>query len=232
MSAVVALDLADPNETFTVTERAANIIPTKIGVVPGEKMTLHELLQAALLTSANDAVQVIADGIDTKYGEAVFVRSMNEKAKFLQLKNTHFANPQGFDDPGNYSTVEDLAVLSHYAMEYPEIADIAKHDYAFLPATVNHKQFDLPNWNGMIGVYPGAEGIKIGNTGDALYTTAVLAERQGKKVLAVVLGAANTLDRDLKASELLDIGFEKVANLKPVDVTEEQLRAKYATWHY
>src|SRR5690606_3687251 len=95
-----------------------------------------------------------------------------------------------------------------------------------------HKQFDLYNWNGLLGVYPGASGVKIGNTGDAQKTTIVTAERNGKKLLVVVLGAPGVLERDMWAAELLDLGFEKQYGMAPINVTEEQLRAKYKTWKY
>ncbi|MCL5783951.1 MAG: D-alanyl-D-alanine carboxypeptidase [Patescibacteria group bacterium] len=240
MTAVVALDLASPNERFTVSPTAAAIQPTKIGVVPSQTMTLDELLHGTLMTSANDSVQVIREGIDQKYasapadgsGQDVFVRAMNEKAKILGLKNTHFSNPQGFDDPGNYSSAEDLAILSRYALEnYPEIASIAKEDYQFLPADNYHKQFDLYNWNGLLDVYPGTYGLKIGNTDGAGYTTVAASERDGHKVLVVLLGTPGVLERDLWAGELLDNSFVKFG-LDPVGVTSNQLQAKYATWKY
>lgn len=233
MTAVVALDLAKPQDLFEVSTAAANQIPTKIGMLFGEKMSLEELLNGALLTSANDAVDVIKEGINKKYGGDVFVKAMNEKAKLLGLKNSHFTNPQGFDIADNYSSVEDLAILSHYALSnYPLIAEIVKKDYQFQPANEYHGQHDLYNWNGLIGVYPGASGIKIGNTNDAGYTTAVLSKRSDKKVLVVLLGAPGVLERDLWASELLDAGFEKDANLEPVNLTKADLKQKYSTWKY
>lgn len=232
MSAVVALDLASPNEIFTVTPKAANMIPTKIGVVVGQKMTLSELLNASLLTSANDAMQVVADGINNKFGQDVFVRAMNAKAQTLGLKDTHFTNPEGLDNGHPYSSASDFAVLSAYALQnYPQIAGIVDKDYQFLPTDQNHKQFDLYNWNGLLDVYPGVYGLKIGNTDNAGYTTAVAAERGGHRVLVVLLGAPGVLQRDLWAGELLDNGFSKFG-LSPVNVTESQLETKYATWKY
>lgn len=231
MTSVVALDLANPDELFTVTQTAADKIPTKIGVRVGEQLTVEELLHAALLTSGNDATEVLKDGIDAKYGRGVFIRAMNEKAHILGLTNSSFANAQGFDDVNNYSSVEDVAILSHYALtNYPLLAEIAKKDYMFLPANEHHKQFDLYNWNGLIGVYPRTMGLKIGNTGDAGKTTVVFSERNNKKMLAVVLGAPGILERDLWAAQLLDLGYKTSSNLTAIDVTEEQLRAKYATW--
>jgi serine-type D-Ala-D-Ala carboxypeptidase (penicillin-binding protein 5/6) len=233
MTAIVALDLADPNEKFLISERAANQIPTKIGVIKGEQMRLEELLAASILTSANDATQVIKEGVDTKYGEKVFIRAMNLKALNIGLKNTSFSNPQGFDGQYNFSTAEDLAVITHYALNnYPLIRDLASKNYMFLPQNEDHKQFDLYNWNGLIGVYPGVFGLKIGNTEDAGKTTTVAATREGKTIIAVVLGANDILERDLWAAELLDYGFEQAYGLKRVEITEEQLREKYTEWNY
>ncbi len=233
MTSVVALDLADPSESFSTSDKASIMVPTKIGVTPGEKLTLNELLHASLLTSANDAVEVIKEGIDKKYGEEVFIRAMNEKARVIGLKNSSFSNPQGFDNKDHFSTVSDLAVLTHYALEnYPEIRDIVQKDYALLSSNNYHKRFDLNNWNGLIGVYPGASGVKIGNTGNAGSTTAVVAERSGKKLIVVMLGAPAIIKRDLWAAQLLDLGFNLSLGLAHVDVTEKQLKEKYATWRY
>jgi len=233
MTAVVSLDLSRPTDIITITQTDTKVSPTRIGVIPGEKMTLHELLQGALLVSGNDAAEAIRTGIDAKYHDSVFINAMNEKAKFLGLSNTHFANPQGFDNPGNYSTAEDLAILTHYALtQYPLIADIAKKEYAFVPANENHKQFDMYNWNSLVGVYPGAQGLKIGNTDAAGSTIIVSAKRSGKHIGVILLGAPDILNRDLWTAELLDLGFAKTLGLPPVNVTKEQLQAKYKTWKY
>src|SRR4029078_13126737 len=98
------LDLANPDEVFKVSQNAANKIPTKLGLEVSEQLTVEELIEAALMTSANDATQVIADGIDTKYGEKVFIDAMNEKAKFLGLANSSFSNPQGFGSTQHFRT--------------------------------------------------------------------------------------------------------------------------------
>lgn len=233
MTAIVALDLAHPNEVFEVTDHAAEIIPTKIGVVPGQKLTLEELLNASLLTSANDATQVIADGIDRKFGPGTFISAMNDKAEILGLTNSHFSNPQGFDGRSHYSSVADVAVIVRYALaNYPLISEIVAKDYEFLPADSNHKQYDLYNWNGLIGVYPDTIGMKIGNTGRAGFTTSVVSAREGKKIIAVVLGAPGVKERDLWASSLLDVSYQELKDLPPVNITEERLMAKYGTWEF
>lgn len=233
MTAVVALDLAGSEEKFTVTSDAQKIIPTKIGVIKGQKMTLHELLEAMLMTSANDAAQVVMDGVNKIYGGDIFIAAMNKKASLLGLKKMHFENPQGFDCEGQTGSALDLAILSHYALEnYPLINEIAKIDYTRLPSNSDHKKFDLYNWNGLLGVYPGACGLKIGFTDRAGHTTVVRAQRGGKVLLAVLLGAPSVLDRDLLTAGLLDYGFAKTLNLPPANITAADLQAKYSTWQY
>lgn len=233
MTAVVALDLAKYNEKITISKKAANEEPTKIGVVPGQKMTVEELIDASLMTSANDAAQALRDGINQKYGANVFVDAMNEKAKFLGLTDTKFTNPQGFDIGDNHSSAKDLAVLTEYALKnYPIIRKAVSQDYVFLAANNYHKQFDLYNWNGLLDVYPGVTGMKIGNTDNAGYTTIVVSERNGKKIIAVLLGAPGIIQRDLWTSQLLDSAFEKIDNLSPVSLTQADLMSKYSTWKY
>ena len=233
MTSVVALDLATLNDVFTVTQEAEDQIPTHIALKKGQELTLEELLLAALLTSANDATHVIKDGIDEKYNDEVFIDAMNAKAQIIGMNNSHFVNPQGFDDSDHYSTVEDLALLSHYALtKYPVIADMVAKDSHFLPESQTHDAAYLNNWNGLLGVYPNISGVKIGNTGRAKKTTVVVSEREGKKLIVVLLGAPGVLERDLWTAQLLDEGFEKTMGLTPIDITEEQLREKYATWKY
>lgn len=233
MTAVVTLDLVSEDEFFNVTRRAASEVPTRIGLVPDQRLSVKELLEALLMTSANDAAEMLRDNIDQKYGDGIFVKAMNAKAAFIGLKNTHFDNPQGFDGYGNYSTPEDLAVLARYALtNYPLLFNIVRTDYTYLPQDQNHKQYDLYNWNGLLGVYPNVMGVKIGNTDQAGYTSIVLSERSGKKILVVLLGAPGVMERDLWASQLLDISFEESRGLPMANVTAEQLRSKYSQWRY
>lgn len=233
MTAVVALDLAEPDERFTVTRQAASQIPTKVMLKAGEQYTLNNLLQHILISSANDSAYTVKDGIDAKYGSGVFIAAMNQKAKILGLKNTQFSNPAGLDSPNHYSSVEDLAILSTYALKnYPLITQIVASEVQDLTRDGADMRFYLQNWNGLMGVYPGIAGIKIGNTGKAGNCTIVLSERDGKKIIAVVLGAPGVLERDLWASQLLDLGFSKAAGFEPVNITESELQNKYSSWQY
>lgn len=232
MTAVVGLDLANLDEKFTVSDQAAAEPPTKVMLKSGEQYSFKDLLSFMLVSSANDSAQVIKEGIDNKFGQDIFIDAMNKKAQILGLTHTHFTNAEGLDSPDNYSSVEDLSILSHYAVaNYPLITQLVREGSLDLTGNTDLR-FYLNNWNGLLGVYPGVQGVKIGNTEKAGSTTIVLSERDGKKVLAVILGAPGVLQRDLWAGELLDLGFNKLAGLPPVSVTEDELRAKYASWKY
>ncbi len=149
------------------------------------------------------------------------------------LKHTSFDNSQGYDSPHQYSSVGDIAILTHYVLKnYPLITEIVKKAYYFLPADEYHKQYDLYNWNGLIDVYPATVGVKIGNTASAKKTTVVLSERGGKKILVILLGAPGIIERDLWAAQLLDLGYKRTLGMDPIAITKEQLQKKYASWQY
>lgn len=233
MTSMVAMDLASLDEQFIVEQAATEVEPTIIGVKTGEKLSTRELIQGGLLTSGNDAMAVLAEEIGKKYGgdTELFVEAMNEKAKLLGLKNTSFTNPQGYDNPEHYSTCEDLAVITNYALtHYPELSQIVTKKEGYLTANATHAGFRLPNWNMLIGTYPGADGVKIGNTGEAGHTTVASATRDGKRIIAVVLGAENILKRDLSAAELLNVGFQAVG-ISPFPMTEDILRTRIKDWY-
>jgi D-alanyl-D-alanine carboxypeptidase len=233
MTAIVAMDLANMDEEFMVDYAATQVEPTVIGAREGEKLSVKELIKAGLLTSGNDAMAVLAEGIGKKYGgnTALFVQAMNEKARVLGLKNTHFTNPQGYDDPNHYTTCEELAVIAHYALaHYPEISAIVRMKEDTLAANDSHHNFHLPNWNMLIDTYPGADGIKIGNTGEAGHTTVATATRNGKRVMAIVLGANGILKRDMSAAELLNVGFSELG-ISPFYMTEDILRTRIKDWY-
>lgn len=233
MTAVVALDLAESYEEFIVSKKAEEQIPTKVTLKAGEKYALGELISHMLISSANDSAETIKEGIDDKFVEGSFIAAMNEKAKILGLKNTHFTNAPGYDNREHFSSAEDLSILSVYTLKnYPLITQTVSKEIEDLTKGGQDMRFYLQNWNGLLGVYPGVSGFKIGNTKKAGYTTIVVSERGGRKLIAVVLGAPGVLERDLWAAELLDLGFNKLVRLPPVGVTEDMLKQKYASWQY
>lgn len=203
MTAWVALDRAKPQDPITVSSVAASTPPTHMPLGAGEVLSVQDLLSMLLLTSANDAAQALADGLG---GEPSFVNGMNEKAAKFGLANTHFANPTGFDAEGHYSSANDLAILAHHLFnEHPELLPLLQQSKVIINGSEKHKAYDVANFHQLVGVYPGFLGGKPGYTGNAGNCLLSLAERDGKRVIAVVL---NSPDPAGESSQLLDLGFD------------------------
>jgi len=207
-----ALDIARSDLPIFITQTAADQIPTKLGLIQGENLTLDEAIAAAVMTSANDATEAIAHSLGQGLGggDSKFMELVNLKLKKLGAIDSNFTTATGLDDPNHYSTIYDLALVAHDAKaNYPIVAGNAATVYKRLDANQNHKLYDLPNWNALLGTYPGVDGLKIGYTENAGYSTIVTAERDGKKLMAVVIGANSIEDREKAAATLLNYGFEK-----------------------
>jgi len=233
LSSQVALDLGFPDELLTATKTSVDKVPTALGLKVGEQFTLSDLLRAAIATSANDAATTIAEGVASQNGLnlADFVALMNQKATMLKMENSHFANPDGLDDPTQFSTLTDLAVLVQNTVKnYPEILSAAKSDRDDIKATKTHGFYYVSNWNGLLGVYPGVFGLKIAFTENAGNSTIVLSERNKIRLAVIVSGAKTMYDRDAFAASLLDQAFV-VEKIPPANVTEWQLKQHYKIWN-
>lgn len=208
MTALIALEHKSMEYEFGVSMRAAEMEPDKMLLIAGEKLTLRELLDGIFLISANDAAEVLAEG--TTGNREEFIKLMNDKAKQLGLKNTHFANPTGLDeDTGSaYSTVYDLAILTRYLIRrYPQVVEISKTEHIYLPQTENHQDYDMYSGINLLTTYPGVVGFKTGYTPEAGLTLITLARKNGHEIMGVLLGSV--LRRD-EARELLDYSFKKI----------------------
>jgi serine-type D-Ala-D-Ala carboxypeptidase (penicillin-binding protein 5/6) len=202
MTAMVAADLAPLDTVITVPDAATQIEPNHMGISAGEKLTLRELLDGMLLDSGNDAAEAIAMGIVDR---AHFIDFMNQKAAALHLKATHFTNPSGLDDPDQYSSAYDLAVVGATLLtDYPDLRGIVASKQVSIYATPQHKAFNPQNIDRLLWTYPGAIGIKPGYTGAAGYCLAAAATRNGRTILVVVLGSTQHFT---DAKTLLDFGF-------------------------
>lgn len=232
MTSQVALDLGFGDQLLTVTKTSANKIPTILGLREGEQLKLSDLLRASIATSANDAAATMAEGVASQIGLnlADFVNLMNQKASLLKMDKSHFTNPDGLDDPGQFSTLTDIAKLVVTTVDhYPEILAVAASDRDDIAKDVTHDQYYLPNWNGLLGVYPGVFGLKIAYTENAGYSTIVLAQRDGVRLAALLTGAGSYLERDLVAATLLDAGF-MAKKQKPANLTRVNLNRRYKEW--
>lgn len=233
ITSIVALDLASPDQLLSATETSVNKEPTILGLKTTEQLTLSELLRATLTTSANDAAATIAEGIANIYGQNsnFFVTQMNKKAQLMNMKDTHFANPEGYDDDNQYSTLEDLVILvNNVTQNYPEIIAAASSDRDDLLATSTHGFYYLINWNTLLNLYPGVTGLKIAYTKNAGYSTIITANRKNIPVVLILSGAKTLKERDLYSAQLLDHAYAS-ENLPPVNLTQEDLQTRYDIWN-
>jgi D-alanyl-D-alanine carboxypeptidase (penicillin-binding protein 5/6) len=202
MTGLLVLERADPGQVAVVSLEASRETGTRLGLEPGDRMPVIDLLAAALLGSANDACHALADHVAGS--EKKFVLLMNARAREMGLSGTRFANACGHDAPGLYSTARDLARLAEAAMGNPVFAKIAGIVRGGISTADGGRNFPIENKNELIGRYRGAKGVKTGFTGRAGKCLAAFAERDGKRVLLILLDAP---DRWWKAEEILDAAF-------------------------
>ncbi len=199
MTALVALRHGTLADIVTATERSLSE-PSIIGLDPGDRLTLEDMLYGLLLNSGNDAALAIAESVGHGSIET-FVRWMNDEAAAMGLKNTHFANPNGLDQAGHYSSARDMAAIARALMAEPVLAKIVstpRHNVTGPPLYV------FRNTNPLLGLVPSVDGIKTGFTDDAGRCFAVSATRDGRRIIGVVLNSPNiALDGQL----LLDAEF-------------------------
>jgi len=204
MTALLVLERADPRSVVTVSREADRETGTRLGLSPGDRVTVIELLAATLLGSANDACRALADHVGGD--ERRFVGLMNERAHALGLSGTRFANACGHDAPGMWSTARNLARLAETAMGNPVFAKMVALEEGWIATADGRKRFLLENRNLLVGRYRGAVGVKTGFTGAAGKCLVAVAEREGRRVLLVLLNAP---DRWWKAEEILDAAFRR-----------------------
>lgn len=204
ITAMVAVDDAGSfDHLVEVTPEATRIDPSVMGLSPGERLTVRELLYGLLLDSGNDAAEALASGIVPRDR---FIRQMNLKAKSIGLTSSHFANPSGLDAAGHGMSAHDLAhVAAYLGAYYPDLAAIAATRDVKIPATPTHKAFQPHNMNRLLATYPGATGLKPGFTGDAGGCMLATATRGNRHLIAVVLNATQHSTED--AAMLLNYGF-------------------------
>lgn len=171
LTCIIALEegKAKLDQNVVVTPLAMGQDGTNIGVRPDMPISLHQLLYGMMLISGNDAAVVTAETVGGSYGR--FVEMMNEKAKAIGAVHSHFANPNGLTNPDHYTTAEDMALISAYAMKNPDFRDVVKRKT--YPMTYRNGIYrNVENRNEFLSSgYPGANGIKTGMTeaaGDCL----------------------------------------------------------------
>ncbi len=183
---------------------------SKMGIQVGDVLTVESLLHGLLVNSGNDAAYTLANSCADSYQG--FIAAMNKKAKDLGMKNTHFQNPAGFDDKYQYSTASDLTKLSRAAVANPLIAKIVKTKSAVVNDVTGTKTYYLENVNELLGVVPGLEGVKTGQTEGSLENLVTYTKRNGHGVITVVLGSQ---DRFGESQNLIEWAFANHKWLNP-----------------
>jgi serine-type D-Ala-D-Ala carboxypeptidase (penicillin-binding protein 5/6) len=207
MTALLVVRSAPPDAPVLITRQAVAMPGSKVGVLPlGHHVRLESLLYGLLLPSGNDAAVALAQHVAGSVN--AFVTRMNEEAARLGLGCTRFSSPSGFYDAGNFSCAADLAILAHVDMAQPRIAHVVHTYSAVLPFPIKGGKLWLYNNNPLlIYRYPGATGMKTGQTEAAGRCLVATAERHGVRLGAIVL------DSDApgtQARELLDAAFRDV----------------------
>jgi len=204
----VAQGKINMDDIVTVSEHASNMGGSQVYLEPQEKQTVRDLTKSVVIASANDAAVAMAEYIGGS--EDSFVDMMNQKAQALGMKNTAFKNACGLDADGHFTSARDIAIMSR--------ALWTEHPEAFVYTTtwldsITHKtargesEFGLTNTNKLVRWYNGATGLKTGSTSKAGYCLSGTAERDGMKLIAVVLNAPAPTVRFQEVMKMLDYGF-------------------------
>ncbi|MGY3606452.1 D-alanyl-D-alanine carboxypeptidase family protein [Bradyrhizobium sp. Leo121] len=214
---------------LTVSPTAASQSPSKMGFRPGTQVTVDNALKMMLVKSANDMAVVLAEGVGGSIDG--FSAMMNETAQKLGMVQTSYVNPNGLPADGQITSARDLAILARAI-----IRDLPEYEYFVHIPSIRFGRRVTQNFNRLIGRYPGADGFKTGFICASGYNLVASATRDGKRLIAVVLGASSGRMRAVRAAQLLDRGFANnglswlkpslgtVENLAPIDATPPNLR--------
>ena len=201
-------------DTVTASEAAAAKGGSQIYLKVGETMSVSDMLKSIAVSSANDCACAMAEHIAGS--ESAFVAQMNERAKELGMNDTNFVNCTGLDDgpdaASHKTSAYDIALMSRELLRnHPLI----KNYTTIWMDTVRNGTFGLSNTNKLIRFYQGATGLKTGFTSGAGYCLSATAQRDGMELIAVVMGADSSQNRNAACKSLLDYGFANFAVVAP-----------------
>jgi len=203
MTAILAVEHLDADEAFTLPAMPIGPGESRAHLREGDVLTREQLLQALLIVSGNDAAYAIAVSVAGDISN--FTEMMNERALQLGMNDTQFRNASGIDQSGQFSTARDIATLSRFALEIPEIREVV--GTTEVEITTSRTAHELINTNVLLQSYDGATGVKTGFTRDAGFSLSMSAQREDVELFAVVLGSNTDLARFFDARYLLDFGF-------------------------
>lgn len=204
MTALLALELGDLDAPVTCSRNAFGVPGTSIYLSEGETLSLRHMLYGLMLASGNDAATAIAEHIGGSTTE--FCRMMTERAAKLGCKSTVFLTPHGLPQEGHYTTAHDLALIAREAMSHEFFRELVSTQRATIPWEDHPYDRVLNNKNRLLSSYKGATGIKTGYTKKAGRCLVFGAERDGMRIIGVVLNCADWFN---EAARLMDVSFER-----------------------
>ncbi len=202
-------------ESVPVSEHAALMEPSKLGLLPGTYFTVSDAILAIVTKSANDAACALGELIGGN--EDRFAQLMTLRARALGMSNSTFRNASGLPDAEQTTTARDLALLAHHLIQ-----DFPEHYHYFSEPVFYFHGHNIPNHDRMLQAYEGADGLKTGYTLLAGHNLVTSAMRGGVRLIGVVMGARSNPERDAHMANLLDDSFEQLG----VPVTRHSPRFK------
>ena len=203
MTVLVTLEHAKLDDVVTVEPSASEVGESTINLRPGERITVRDLVEAALIQSANDAANALAEYVG-KGDTNAFVALMNAKASELGLDDTHFVRPDGLDVAGHVSSARDVTKLAQILMHDRFVRSVVRER----TATISGGR-TLHTWNDLLGQFPGLLGVKTGHTGAAGWCEVAAARGPGVTIYVAVLGSPTRSSRNADLAELLRYGLSR-----------------------
>jgi D-alanyl-D-alanine carboxypeptidase len=203
MTILLTVERTRPSDIVTVSKQAAAVGESSANLRAGERLTVRELLEAALIQSANDAADALADYVG-KGSESRFVALMNQRAGQLGLRDTHYVRPDGLDAVGHVSSAHDVTLLARMLMHRALVRQIVRQR----SATIAGGEV-LHTWNDLLSSYPGIFGVKTGHTSKAGWNQVAAARRGSVTLYATLLGSPDRYERNAALVKLLDWGFSR-----------------------
>lgn len=210
MSVLVTLDHAKLDDVVTVSPRTSRVGESTINLRGGERIAVRDLIEAALIQSANDAAFALAEYVG-RGSVPRFVALMNAKARALGLADTHFVNPSGLDAAGHYSSARDVTTLARIAMRKPFVRRTVRLRTEAAGGRTLH------TWNDLLGGFPGVFGVKTGHTEAAGWSQVAAARGPGITIYATLLGGPTRDRRNADLAALLAWGLSRYRVVEAID---------------
>ena len=206
------------DEMIKTSKNASGMGGSQIFLKEGEEMSVDDMLKGITIGSANDATVALAERIAGS--EEAFVKIMNEYAKKLGLKNTHFKNCTGLDENDHYSSAYDMSVIARELVKHDKILNYSSIYETYLRSDTDNK-FWLVNTNKLVRFYKGVDGLKTGYTDTAGYCLTATINKDNMRVIAVVMGEDSSTTRNSEVSRLLDYAYNLYK--KDTYITKEEV---------